>query len=57
MIEDSDTQGNLYFKAFSIRGLGEVAFARGNFAVAAQPERFEGWALFLECRSPFASAI
>jgi tetratricopeptide (TPR) repeat protein len=84
-IEGSDIQGHLYFKAFSIRGLGEVAFARGNFAVAAQrfaetrslctemgvppwklyhfppftalPERFEGWALFLECRSPFTSAI
>jgi tetratricopeptide (TPR) repeat protein len=85
MIEDSDMQGNLHFKAFGIRGLGEVAFARGNFAVAAQrfaetqslctemgvppwklhscfpfsalPERFKGWALFLECRSPFSSAI
>ncbi|KAJ8585526.1 hypothetical protein M405DRAFT_883777 [Rhizopogon salebrosus TDB-379] len=85
MIEDSDMQGNLQFKAFSIRGLGEVAFARDNFAVAAQrfaetrslctemgvpprklyscssfytlPDRFEGWALYLECRSPFASAI
>jgi tetratricopeptide (TPR) repeat protein len=84
-IEGSDMQGNLLFKAFSIRGLGEVAFVRGNFAVAAQrfaetrslctemgvpprklyscfpfdtlPERFQGWALFLECRSPFASAI
>jgi tetratricopeptide (TPR) repeat protein len=83
--EGSDMQGNLQFKAFSIRGLGEVAFARGNFAVAAQcfagirslctemgvppgklyaclpfhtlPERFGGWALFLECRSPFTSAI
>ncbi|KAJ8585535.1 hypothetical protein M405DRAFT_844470 [Rhizopogon salebrosus TDB-379] len=77
--EGSDMQGNLQFKAFSIRGLGEVTFARGNFAVAAQcfaetwslctemgvpprklytlPERFEGWALFLECRSPFSSAI
>jgi tetratricopeptide (TPR) repeat protein len=85
MIEGSDVQGDLHFKAFSIRGLGEVAFARGNFAVAAQrfsetrslcaemgvpprklyscvpfstlPERFEGWVLFLECRSPFTSAI
>jgi tetratricopeptide (TPR) repeat protein len=84
-IEGSDMQGNLLFKAFNIRGLGEVAFAHGNFAVAAQrfaetrslcaemgvppgklyscypfsalPERFEGWALFLERRSPFASAI
>ena len=84
-IEGSDIQGHLYFKAFSARGLGEVAFARGNFAIAAQhfaetrslctemgvpprklyhfspftalPERFEGWALFLECRSPFTSAI
>jgi tetratricopeptide (TPR) repeat protein len=83
--EGSDMQGNLEFKALSIRGLGEVAFARGNFAVATQcfaetrtlctemgvpprklyscssfytlPERFEGWGLYLECRSPFASAI
>jgi tetratricopeptide (TPR) repeat protein len=84
-IEGSDMQCNLQLKAFSIRGLGEVALARGNFAVAAQrfaetrslctemgvpprklyscspfytlPDRFEGWALYLECRSPFASAI
>ncbi|KAJ8580099.1 hypothetical protein M405DRAFT_834886, partial [Rhizopogon salebrosus TDB-379] len=84
-IEGSDMQGNLRFKACSIRGLGEVAFARGNFAVAAQrfaetrslctemgvparklyscspfytlPDRFEGWVLYLECRSPFTSAI
>ncbi|KAJ8580139.1 hypothetical protein M405DRAFT_834842 [Rhizopogon salebrosus TDB-379] len=83
--EGSDMQGNLLFKAFSIRGLGEVAFARDSFAAAAQrfaetrslciemgvpprklyscfpfytlPEQFEGWALYLECRSPFASTI
>ncbi|KAG1724965.1 hypothetical protein EDB19DRAFT_1948313 [Suillus lakei] len=37
-IEGCDMQGNLTFKALSIRGLGEVAFAHGNFALAA--ERF-----------------
>jgi tetratricopeptide (TPR) repeat protein len=85
IIEGSDMQDDLQFKAFSIRGLGEVAFARSNFAVAEQrfaetrslcaemgvpprklysclpfstlPERFEGWALYLECRSPFASVV
>ncbi|KAG1724988.1 hypothetical protein EDB19DRAFT_2043364 [Suillus lakei] len=35
-IEGCDMQGNLVFKAFSTRGLGEVAFARGDFALAAQ---------------------
>ncbi|KAG2127950.1 hypothetical protein DEU56DRAFT_982614 [Suillus clintonianus] len=37
-IEGCDMQGNLILKAFSTRGLGEVAFAHGNFALAA--ERF-----------------
>ncbi|KAG0701800.1 hypothetical protein DFH29DRAFT_1069445 [Suillus ampliporus] len=35
-IESCDMQGNLTFKAYSFCGLGEVAFAHGNFAVAAQ---------------------
>ncbi|KAG0708348.1 hypothetical protein DFH29DRAFT_477621 [Suillus ampliporus] len=84
-IEGCDIQGNLRTKSSSIRGLGEVAFARGNFAIAAQrfaetrslcnemgvpprhlyscapftalPTRFEGWALFLEGRSPFANIM
>ncbi|KAG0694298.1 hypothetical protein DFH29DRAFT_1083874 [Suillus ampliporus] len=75
-IEGCDIQGDLIFKALSTRGLGEVAFARSDFALAAQrfeetralctemgvpprtfyscfpfsalPERFKGWALFLE---------
>jgi len=38
-IESSDMQSNLTFKAFSIRGLGEIAFACRNFALATQ--RFE----------------
>ncbi|KAG1733921.1 uncharacterized protein EDB91DRAFT_1084306 [Suillus paluster] len=84
-IESCDMQGNLAFKAHSLRGLGEVAFARGDFAVAAQrfaetrsvctemgvpprnlysctpfsalPEKFKGWALFLEGQSPFANVV
>ncbi|KAG1718087.1 hypothetical protein EDB19DRAFT_1026872 [Suillus lakei] len=35
-IEGCDIQGHLDFKAFSIRGLGEIAFARGNFTLATQ---------------------
>ncbi|KAG0702571.1 hypothetical protein DFH29DRAFT_999267 [Suillus ampliporus] len=35
-IESCDMQDNLTYKAYSLRGLGEVAFARGDFAVAAQ---------------------
>ncbi|KAG2143018.1 hypothetical protein DEU56DRAFT_910958 [Suillus clintonianus] len=82
-IEGCDMQGNLSYKAFSTRGLGEVAFAHGNFALAAVrfaetrslcaemgvpplhlysclplnslPDKFEGWAMFLEGRSPFAN--
>ncbi|KAG2035419.1 hypothetical protein BDR03DRAFT_962610 [Suillus americanus] len=38
-IEACNMQGNLTFKAFSTRGLGEVAFTHGNFALAA--ERFQ----------------
>ncbi|KAG2035382.1 hypothetical protein BDR03DRAFT_1093158 [Suillus americanus] len=38
-IEGCDMQGNLTFKAFSICGLGEIAFARSNFSLATQ--RFE----------------
>ncbi|KAG2141950.1 hypothetical protein DEU56DRAFT_911281 [Suillus clintonianus] len=34
-IEGCDMQGNLWYKALSTRGLGEVAFAHGNFALAA----------------------
>ena len=34
-IEGCDIQGNLYYKAVSMRGLGEVALARGNFALAS----------------------
>jgi hypothetical protein len=36
MIEGCDIQGKLHFKAFSICGLGEVAFVRCNSALAAQ---------------------
>jgi hypothetical protein len=78
-------QSELKFKTFSVRGLGEVAFAHGDFAFAAHhfvqtrsmctemglpprnlyscypfdalPERFEGWALFLEGRSPFETVM
>ncbi|KAG2346602.1 hypothetical protein BDR05DRAFT_946107 [Suillus weaverae] len=35
-IEACDMQGNLVLKAFSIRGLGEIAFARSNFVLATQ---------------------
>ncbi|KAG1768904.1 hypothetical protein EV702DRAFT_1203107 [Suillus placidus] len=35
-IEACDLQANLMLKAFSMRGLGEIAFARSNFALAAQ---------------------
>ncbi|KAG2360396.1 hypothetical protein BDR07DRAFT_1378023 [Suillus spraguei] len=38
-IEACDMQGNLVQKAFSMRGLGEIAFVRRNFALATQ--RFE----------------
>ncbi|KAG1768905.1 hypothetical protein EV702DRAFT_712687 [Suillus placidus] len=38
-IEACNMQGDLMRKAFSTRGLGEVAFTHGNFALAA--ERFE----------------
>ncbi|KAG2126939.1 hypothetical protein DEU56DRAFT_862026 [Suillus clintonianus] len=79
-IESCDIQGELLVKAFSTRGLGEVAFARGDFPLATHrfaetrslctemgvpprnlyscvpldvlPDRFEGWALFLDGRSP-----
>lgn len=81
-IEGCDIQGHLDFKAFSIRGLGEIAFEKGDFALAAQrfaearslctemgvpprklhgipfdalPERFEGWTVFVEGRSPFTN--
>ncbi|KAG0695420.1 hypothetical protein DFH29DRAFT_270542 [Suillus ampliporus] len=75
-IEGCNIQGNLVFKAYSIRGLGEVAFSRSDFPLAAQrftetralctemgvpprhlyscaplyalPDRFKGWASFLE---------
>ncbi|OAX36390.1 hypothetical protein K503DRAFT_858020 [Rhizopogon vinicolor AM-OR11-026] len=84
-VEGCDVQSELMFKAFSVRGLGEIAFARGNFALAEQrfaeaqflctdmgvsprrlyscfpisalPERFEGWLLFLDGRSPFEKAM
>jgi tetratricopeptide (TPR) repeat protein len=84
-IEDCDVQSVLTLKAFSVRGLGEVAFAHGDFPLAAHhfaktrslctemglpprnlyscypfdalPERFEGWALFLEGRSPFETVM
>ncbi|KAG1731570.1 hypothetical protein EDB19DRAFT_1912474 [Suillus lakei] len=84
-LEGCDIQGNLTFKAFSTRGLGEVAFVRGNFAIAAErfaetqavciemgvpprnlyhclpfnalPDRFQGWALFLEGHSPFTNIM
>jgi len=35
-IEGCDIQGELYYKAVSIRGLGEIVLARGNVALAAQ---------------------
>ncbi|KAJ8585162.1 hypothetical protein M405DRAFT_865615 [Rhizopogon salebrosus TDB-379] len=82
-VESCDMQDNLQFKALILRGLGEVAFLRGNSDLAAQqfaetrslcaemgvpaqhlcrcmvfyipPDRLEGWVLFLEGRSPFAS--
>ncbi|KAG1841436.1 hypothetical protein DFJ58DRAFT_748436 [Suillus subalutaceus] len=38
-IEICDVQSDLMRKAFSIRGLGEIAFTRSNFALATQ--RFE----------------
>ncbi|KAG1883839.1 hypothetical protein F4604DRAFT_1677546 [Suillus subluteus] len=38
-IEGCDMQGNLTFKALSMRGLGEIAFAHSNFILATQ--RFE----------------
>jgi tetratricopeptide (TPR) repeat protein len=84
-IEGCDVQSELMFKAFSVRGLGEVAFANGDFALAAHhfvqirslcaemgmppqhlnscepfltlSERFEGWAVFLEGRSPFETVM
>ncbi|KAG1841431.1 hypothetical protein DFJ58DRAFT_808404, partial [Suillus subalutaceus] len=84
-IEACDIQSNLLLKTCSIRGLGEIAFARRNFALATQrfeetrslcaemgvppkhlysfspfstlPDRFEGWALFLEGQSPFADVM
>ncbi|KAG2065275.1 hypothetical protein BDR04DRAFT_1175545 [Suillus decipiens] len=40
-IEGSDIQGQLTFKAYSKRGLGEIAFVHGDFT-------FRGWTLFLE---------
>ncbi|KAG0694300.1 hypothetical protein DFH29DRAFT_1083876 [Suillus ampliporus] len=76
MIEGCDMQGELWYKAYGFRGLGEVAFVHGEFPLATQcfaetwalctemgvppcnlyscdpfdvlPERFKGWALFLE---------
>jgi tetratricopeptide (TPR) repeat protein len=36
IIEACDAQSDLTYKAFSIRGLGEIAFARRNFAQATQ---------------------
>jgi tetratricopeptide (TPR) repeat protein len=39
VIEACDMQSNLLLKALSIRGLGEIEFARRNFALATQ--RFE----------------
>ncbi|KAG2035401.1 hypothetical protein BDR03DRAFT_962563 [Suillus americanus] len=33
-IEACDVQGNLVYKAFGMRGLGEIAFARSDFALA-----------------------
>ncbi|KAG2109053.1 uncharacterized protein F5147DRAFT_760854 [Suillus discolor] len=35
-IEGCDVQGHLDFKAYSKRGLGEIAFVRGDFALAAR---------------------
>ncbi|KAG2354833.1 hypothetical protein BDR07DRAFT_1428222 [Suillus spraguei] len=35
-IEGCDIQGQLWFKAYSKRGLGEIAFVRGDFTLAAR---------------------
>ncbi|KAG1764263.1 hypothetical protein EV702DRAFT_110804 [Suillus placidus] len=35
-IEGCNMQGNLHVKAFSIRGVGEIAFVHGDFVLAAQ---------------------
>lgn len=35
-VEACDMQGDLVFKAFSTRGLGEIAFVHRNFALASQ---------------------
>ncbi|KAG0692892.1 hypothetical protein DFH29DRAFT_451832 [Suillus ampliporus] len=84
-IESCNMQGDLFYKASSVRGLGECAFMQDNFALAAEcfaktrllcsemgvpsehlyscsplgvlPDKFEGWALFLEGRSPFANVM
>ncbi|KAG1745507.1 uncharacterized protein EDB91DRAFT_152064 [Suillus paluster] len=84
-IEGCNMQGDPFSKSISTRGLGEIAFARGDFTLAAQrfaetealciemgippqklyncgpffalPERFNGWALFLEGQSPFANVM
>jgi tetratricopeptide (TPR) repeat protein len=84
-IEGCDIQGHLDFKAYSKRGLGEIAFVHGDFALAARyftemqplctemgmplrhlyscepfyvlPDKFRGWSLFLEGRSPFANIL
>lgn len=51
MIEACDMQGDLVLKAASIRGLGEISFARRNFALATQ--RFEEtWSLCAEMGVP-----
>ncbi|KAG2344049.1 hypothetical protein BDR05DRAFT_213330 [Suillus weaverae] len=50
-IEACDLQADLMHKTFSMRGLGEIAFARGNFALATQ--RFkETRSLCAEMRVP-----
>ncbi|KAG2358410.1 hypothetical protein BDR07DRAFT_1417880 [Suillus spraguei] len=84
-IEGCDIQQNLDNKAYGKRGLGEIVFVRGDFALAARyftetrslctemgvppchlyscnpfyvlPDRFKGWSLFLEGRSPFANVL
>ena len=46
-IKGSDIQGELWYKAVSTRGLGEVAFAHGHFTLASK-HFAETWSLCAE---------
>ncbi|KAG1874932.1 hypothetical protein F4604DRAFT_1955274 [Suillus subluteus] len=50
-IEGCDIQGHLNFKAYSKRGLGEIAFVRGDFTLAARCF-METWSLCTEMGVP-----